>query len=66
MVAKLANEFNAVLIPTQTIFDEASKRGGPEHWIWDGVHPSPQGHELIARNWIEKVTEAWDYCPQKF
>lgn len=60
VVAKLANEFNAVLIPTQKIFDEASKRGGPGHWIWDGVHPLAQGHELIARNWIEKVTEAWD------
>ncbi|PAY17116.1 lysophospholipase [Rhodopirellula sp. SM50] len=60
VVAKLAREFEAVLIPTQKIFDEASKRGGPEHWIWDGVHPLPQGHELIARNWIERVAEAWN------
>jgi lysophospholipase L1-like esterase len=28
----------------------------PEHWIWDGVHPLPQGHELIARNWLRRVS----------
>ena len=55
VVSKLASEFEAVFIPTQKIFDEAATRGGPEHWIWDGVHPLPQGHELIARNWIESV-----------
>ncbi|MFK7819416.1 MAG: SGNH/GDSL hydrolase family protein, partial [Planctomycetaceae bacterium] len=59
VVSKLASEFNAVFIPMQTIFDEASKRTSPEHWIWDGVHPLPQGHELIARTWIQKVAEAW-------
>lgn len=59
VVAKLADEFNAVLIPMQEVFDEAAERCGPEHWIWDGVHPLPQGHELIARNWIDRVSEAW-------
>ncbi|MFK7819935.1 MAG: SGNH/GDSL hydrolase family protein [Planctomycetaceae bacterium] len=59
VVSKLASEFNSVFIPMQTIFDEASKRTSPEHWIWDGVHPLPQGHELIARTWIQKVAEAW-------
>lgn len=59
IVAKLANEFDAVLIKTQSIFDTAAKRAEPSHWIWDGVHPLPQGHELIARNWIEEVAKAW-------
>ena len=30
--------------------------GSPAHWIWDGVHPLPQGHELIARNWLHQVS----------
>lgn len=59
VVETLANEFNAVLIKTQQLFDHASNRGGPAHWIWDGVHPLPQGHELIARHWIKSVAAAW-------
>ena len=59
VVAKLASDYNAVLIKTQDIFNAAAKRGGPSHWIWDGVHPLPQGHELIARNWIEQTAKAW-------
>jgi lysophospholipase L1-like esterase len=59
VVAKLAAEFEATLLPTQQIFDDAAKRADPSHWIWDGVHPLPQGHELIARHWIEAVAEAW-------
>jgi lysophospholipase L1-like esterase len=59
IVAKLASDYKAVLLKTQDIFDAASKRADPSHWIWDGVHPLPQGHELIARNWIETTAKAW-------
>jgi len=59
IVAKLASDHKAVLIKTQDIFDAATRRAEPSHWIWDGVHPLPQGHELIARNWIETVARAW-------
>ena len=59
IVAKLAREHKATLIKTQDIFDTAAKLAEPSHWIWDGVHPLPQGHELIARNWIQAVAQAW-------
>ena len=59
VVAKLASEYKAVLLRTQDIFDAAARRVEPSHWIWDGVHPLPQGHELIARNWIDTVARAW-------
>jgi len=55
IVARLAREFDATHIRTQEIFDRAAREVGPQHWIWDGVHPLPQGHELIARHWIEAV-----------
>ena len=58
IVARLARDFNAVHIQTQKIFDQAAERVYPEHWIWDGVHPLPQGHELIARNWLQAVSKA--------
>tara|TARA_B100000282_G_scaffold288393_1_gene257000 strand:- start:225 stop:1016 length:792 start_codon:yes stop_codon:yes gene_type:complete len=57
IVFRLAEDFNAVHIQTQRIFDQATKRTSPQHWIWDGVHPLPQGHELIARNWLQAVSE---------
>lgn len=59
IVAKLARDHKATLIKTQDIFDAAAKLAEPSHWIWDGVHPLPQGHELIARNWIQTVAQAW-------
>ena len=59
IVAQLAKDYRAVQIKTQDIFDSAAKAVSPEQWIWDGVHPLPQGHELIARNWIQEVSTRW-------
>ncbi|MEM7234509.1 MAG: SGNH/GDSL hydrolase family protein [Planctomycetota bacterium] len=59
IVSKLAKEFEAVQIPMQAVYDEAAKHAGPEQWIWDGVHPLPQGHELIARTWLDRVSARW-------
>lgn len=55
VVARLASNYNAVHIKTQDVFDVAAEAVPPEHWIWDGVHPLPQGHELIARHWLKEV-----------
>ena len=43
----------------QDVFDVAAKAVSPGQWIWDGVHPLPQGHELIARQWLEEVSGRW-------
>lgn len=59
VVARLAKDYNAVHIKSQAIFDTAAKAVTPEQWIWDGVHPLPQGHELIARNWLLEVSARW-------
>ncbi len=40
----------------QEVFDLAAREAGPEQWIWDGVHPLPQGHELIARQWLQQLS----------
>lgn len=59
IVARLAKDYNAVHVKTQDIFDAAAREVSPEQWIWDGVHPLPQGHELIARNWLQEVSASW-------
>jgi lysophospholipase L1-like esterase len=56
IVTRLTGEFDAVHVKTQEVFDAAAKTVSPEQWIWDGVHPLPQGHELIARNWLRAVS----------
>ncbi len=59
VVERLASEFDAVHIQTQVMFDEAAGQASSKHWIWDGVHPLPQGPELIARERIRRVSERW-------
>lgn len=57
VVTNLALDYNAVQIKTQEIFTAAAEKAGAGNWIWDGVHPLPQGHELIARNWLAEVAK---------
>ena len=53
---KLSVEFNAIYIPLQESFNKAFEKYAPaEYWLWDGIHPMPNGHELIAREWISQV-----------
>ena len=59
IVSKLATDYDAVRVQTQRVFDEAAKAAGADQWIWDGVHPLPQGHELIARHWLDAVCKRW-------
>lgn len=59
VVKRLADKFDAVHIRTQEVFDAAADIAPSEQWIWDGVHPLPQGHELIARAWLQAVSARW-------
>lgn len=52
-VRRLAEAFKAVFIPLQSIFDEKCQEFNPEYWCWDGVHPTENGHGLIALEWIK-------------
>jgi lysophospholipase L1-like esterase len=50
--ARVASSMRATFVPLQAAFDHAAAGTSPEHWAPDGVHPSPQGHQLIARQWL--------------
>ncbi|MEX0886838.1 MAG: GDSL-type esterase/lipase family protein, partial [Phycisphaeraceae bacterium] len=58
LVRQLAGEYDAVFVPYQQMFDDALKLAGPDHWMPDGFHPSPAGHMLMARAWLERVHAA--------
>lgn len=55
VVRKLAARYNAVFVGFQEVFDKACAKVPADYWIWDGVHPTVAGHELMAREWIKQV-----------
>ena len=54
-VLKLVKEFDTVFVDFQQVFDQACKRANADYWIWDGVHPTVAGHELMVREWMKQV-----------
>lgn len=61
IVQQLSIEFNAILVKFQKVFDNALSKAPAEYWIWDGIHPMPAGHELMAREWIRQVSKKLTY-----
>lgn len=43
----------AVFVPLQDAIDKASEKVGWQHWLVDGVHPTPAGHQMIADAWLK-------------
>lgn len=59
IVARLAQKHGAALVPFQRIFDEAVQRAPADYWIWDNVHPTYRGHQLMADEWERVVRAFW-------
>ena len=57
VVKKIAEDYNTIFIPAQSIFDEAVKKAPMNYWLADGVHPTAAGHKLLADAWV-KATAA--------
>lgn len=57
VVARLAKEYKTVFVPLQNVFDKEHQkaRAADEYWMWDGVHPTYSGHELITKEWLKQV-----------
>ena len=61
VVKKLAAKYKAIFVPFQTAFNNALKKAPAEYWIWDGIHPMPAGHELMAREWLKYVQPQFSF-----
>ena len=59
IVARLAKKHGAALVQFQRVFDDAVKRVPADYWIWDAVHPTYRGHQLMADEWERMVREFW-------
>ena len=57
VVKGLADEFGAIFLPLQGIFNDAFKRAPENHWTPDGVHPTPAGHQLITDAWLKATAD---------
>jgi lysophospholipase L1-like esterase len=60
IVEKLALRYGAALVDFQKVFDAATTEKTPEdYWIWDRVHPTYRGHQLMADEWERVVRSFW-------
>lgn len=59
IVARLAQKHGAVLVHFQAALDRATERAPALHWIWDSVHPTYSGHQILADEWERAVRAAW-------
>ncbi len=61
IVAKLATKHGAAFIDFQRVFDNATTVETPaDYWIWDRVHPTYRGHQLMADEWERVVRGFWN------
>ncbi len=59
IVARLAHNHGAALVRFQRVFDLAAQRAPADYWIWDRVHPTYRGHQLMADEWERVVRAHW-------
>lgn len=52
---KIADEYSAIFIPYQEIFETAILYAPATYWSADGVHPSMAGSQLMASAWLKAV-----------
>lgn len=51
---RIAKKFGFAFVSLQDKFDAAvAKNANNAYWLYDGVHPTDPGHEIIARAWLE-------------
>ena len=59
IVARLAKKHGTVLVHFQAALDRATARAPAAHWIWDDIHPTYAGHQILADEWERAVREFW-------
>ena len=52
---RVAEEAGARFVEFQKMLDDASQIAAPEHWAYDGVHPTWAGAAMMAHTWLKAV-----------
>lgn len=58
-VKKLAKKHGTVFVDTQAAFDRVLTSIYPATLAWDRVHPTPAGHMVLARAFLDAVGYRW-------
>ncbi len=59
IVNQLGEKYHAPVVHFQKLFEDATKRAPAEYWIWDGIHPTYAGHQLMADEWVRAMQAYW-------
>ena len=51
-VARLADEYGAVFLPLHDALGDRDAADASSPVTWDGIHPTPLGHGVIASSWL--------------
>jgi lysophospholipase L1-like esterase len=57
VVDRLAQKYHAAVVHYPQMFEKAYKRAPVDYWIWDGIHPTFAGHQLMAYEWERTYRE---------
>jgi lysophospholipase L1-like esterase len=58
VVHRLCSEFGAILVPADRYLNEQAAMIGATEVAFDGVHPAPTGHRLLADLWWQTVSQS--------
>lgn len=53
----IAEKHGLKFVTLQDKFDAAAKLAPNDYWLFDGVHPTPVGHEIIKNEWLKAFNE---------
>ncbi len=54
---RIAAKYNLPFVPLQEKFKEACRNAESSYWLYDGVHPTAMGHNLIMKEWLKAFEE---------
>ena len=57
-VRKIAVDYHTVFVPFATVLAPYVEAAPADQFIWDGIHPTYVGHELLARTWYDIVDKS--------
>ena len=63
IVSDLGARHHIPVVHFQAVFDQACLRAPAATWIWDGIHPTYAGHQLMADEWLRVVSEFYSRSP---